>query len=31
VPLKNVEIKGVFNGGISTVDVKMVCKNKEKD
>ena len=28
VPLKKVEIKGVFNGGISTVEVQLSYKNK---
>jgi hypothetical protein len=30
VPLKKVEIKGVFNGGISTVEVQLSYKNNEK-
>jgi hypothetical protein len=30
VPLKKVEIKGVFNGGISTVEVQLIYNNKEK-
>ncbi len=30
MPLKKVEIKGVLNGGISTVEVQLSYNNKEK-